>query len=68
MNEVEKAQQIPAVKDGLANSYANPGGVKDVAWWREAMPTHNMVVFGGKEIFHDDISEFCHFCEDVSYS
>lgn len=62
----EKQQELPTVKARLANPYANVGGVKDRAWWKEAMPAHNMVIYGGREIFTDDIAEYIRLLEDVS--
>jgi hypothetical protein len=50
MSKIEKGQQLSTVKARLSNPYANPGGVKDELWWTEAMPIHNMMTFGGKEI------------------
>lgn len=70
LSEKQKKTELPTVKERLANPYANVGGVKDRAWWGEAMPSRdgaNMVVWGGREIFTDDISEFVRLLEDVRF-
>lgn len=68
MSDAEKAQQLPTIKSRLANPYANPGSVVDKTWWREAMPEQNMMTWGGKEIFADDIGSFAVLLDDVRVS
>ncbi|KAM0750666.1 alpha/beta-hydrolase [Meredithblackwellia eburnea MCA 4105] len=51
---------------GLLNSpYVNPSVCEDPTWWREACPAQGrtMVIWGGKEIFNDDVVEFVNTLE-----
>lgn len=62
--DVEK-NKIAMVKQHLKNPYMNPGDLKDLEWWKEAMPEQNMIVWGGKEIMTDDIASFARMLDEV---
>jgi acetyl esterase/lipase len=46
--KVRNSTEAKRLRDRLASPYVQPGYVKDVSWWKEALPEQTMVVYGGK--------------------
>ncbi|GAB00048.1 uncharacterized protein L969DRAFT_20322 [Mixia osmundae IAM 14324] len=42
----------------MGDPYLNVSCAEDPAWWKEAMPERNLITWGGREIFRDDIVEW----------